>query len=135
MQVAVGSHTWPVLCTIAADLSQSFTDVTVPLPPDADVRPVVMKAGDVLFFNGQLVHGSYPNTSATRFRRSLIGHYIEGDAQQVGRWYHPALRMDGSEVVLEESSGSTQCGVWVERDGAPVIEVAGINVVERGIHD
>lgn len=135
MQVAVGSHAWPVLCTIEADLSQSFTDVTVPLPPDADVRPVVMNAGDVLFFNGQLVHGSYPNTSTNRFRRSLIGHYIEGDAQQVGRWYHPALRMDGSVVALEESPGSTQCGVWVERDGTPVIEVGGINVVERGIHD
>jgi ectoine hydroxylase-related dioxygenase (phytanoyl-CoA dioxygenase family) len=135
MQVAVGSHAWPVLCTIEADLSQSFTDVTVPLPPDAEVRPVVMKAGDVLFFNGQLVHGSYPNTSTNRFRRSLIGHYIEGDAQQVGRWYHPALRMDGSIVALEESAGSTQCGVWVERDGAPVIEVAGVNVVDKGIHD
>ncbi|MEI2736190.1 MAG: phytanoyl-CoA dioxygenase family protein [Rhodoblastus sp.] len=68
----------------------------MPLPPDADVRPVVMKAGDVLFFNGQLVHGSYPNTSQDRFRRSLIGHYIQGDAEQVGHWYHPALRMDGT---------------------------------------
>jgi ectoine hydroxylase-related dioxygenase (phytanoyl-CoA dioxygenase family) len=135
MQVVVGSHAWPVLCTVGADLNQSFTDVTVPLPTDADVRPVLMKAGDVLFFNGQLVHGSYPNTSKDRFRRSLIGHYIEGDAQQVGRWYHPALRMDGSPVELEESSGSTQCGVWVERDGSPVIEMAGVNVVDHTIHD
>ncbi len=135
MQIVAGSHSWPVLCTVGADLSQSFTDVTVPLPPDADVRPVVMQAGDVLFFNGQLVHGSYPNTSKNRFRRSLIGHYIEGDAEQVGRWYHPALRMDGTVVELDDSPGATQCGVWVERDGTQVIEVAGVNVVDAAIHD
>jgi len=135
MQIVAGSQSWPVLCTVDADRSQSFTDVTVPLPPDADVRPIVMKAGDVLFFNGQLVHGSYPNTSKNRFRRSLIGHYIQGDAEQVGRWYHPALRMDGSVVELEDSPGATQCGVWVERDGTQVIEVAGFNVVDAAIHD
>jgi len=135
MQVAAGSHAWPLLCTVDADLNQSFTDVTVPLPADADVRPVLMQAGDVLFFNGQLVHGSYPNSSQDRFRRSLIGHYIQGDAEQVGRWYHPALRMDGSVVALDDSPDSSQCGVWVERNGEQVIEIAGANLVDADIHD
>ena len=57
-----------------------------------------MDAGDVLFFNGALVHGSYPNTTADRFRRALIGHYIEGAAAQVAEFYHPALRMDGTPL-------------------------------------
>ena len=57
----------------------------------------------MLFFNGALVHGSYPNTSADRFRRALIGHYIVGDAQAVYRLYHPALRMDGSPITLDHS--------------------------------
>ena len=40
--------------------------MTVPLPEGAGRRsPVVMEAGDVLFFNGALVHGSYPNTTPT----------------------------------------------------------------------
>src|SRR5690606_30022063 len=52
MQVVPGSHTWPLLCTTKADTSVSFTDVTVPLPPDVKAQPVVMEAGDVLFFNG-----------------------------------------------------------------------------------
>jgi ectoine hydroxylase-related dioxygenase (phytanoyl-CoA dioxygenase family) len=81
-----------------------------------------MKAGDVLFFNGQLVHGSGPNSTTDRFRRALIGHYIEGDARQVGRYYHPIFRMDGSEVELGVSEGSTRCGVWVERDGETVLD-------------
>jgi phytanoyl-CoA hydroxylase len=125
MQVVPGSHTWDLLCPQKADTTQSFTDVTVPLPPGAETRPVIMRAGDVLFFNGQLVHGSFPNTSADRFRRSLIGHYIDGDARQVSQFYFPALRMDGSPAELDASPEGGSCGVWVDRDGEPVLEMSG----------
>jgi phytanoyl-CoA hydroxylase len=89
MQVVDGSHTWDVLCTVKADTRESFTDVTVPLPEGVTPTPVLMKAGDVMFFNGQLVHGSYPNRTTDRFRRALIAHYIVGDAEQVAVYYHP----------------------------------------------
>ncbi len=123
MQVVPGSHEWPVLCTQKADTGASFTDVTVPLPADKHPVPVVMDAGDVLFFNGQLVHGSFPNTSRDRFRRSLIGHYVAGEAQKVGGFYHPVLRMDGTEAALEENDGGGPCGLWRERDGHTGIEM------------
>lgn len=116
LEVAPGSQTWPILCTVKADVNESFTDVTVPIPEGQEVRPMIMKAGSVLFFNGSLVHGSKPNVSSTRFRRALIGHYIEGDAKEVYRWYHPVLRMDGSEVTLEQSEVGSQCGVWVDQE-------------------
>jgi phytanoyl-CoA hydroxylase len=130
LAVVPGSHDWPVLCPIAADTSQSFTDVTVPLPDDARLVPVPMQPGDVLFFNGSLVHGSAPNRS-DRFRRALIGHYIQAEAREVARWYHPVLRMDGSEVPLERSPGGGPCGEWVERAGRPVIELSGVTVDPR----
>jgi phytanoyl-CoA hydroxylase len=130
LEVVPGSHDWPVLCTIGADTSQSFTDITVPLPDDAELVPVLMEPGDVLFFNGSLVHGSKPNRS-DRFRRALIGHYIEGDARQVTHWYHPVLRMDGTEVELDSSLGGGSCGEWVDRDGQPVIELTGLAVDPR----
>lgn len=123
MQVVPGSHRLPVLCTVPADTTQSFTDVTVPLAEGMGSVPVVMEPGDVLFFNGSLIHGSYPNTSADRFRRSLIGHYIVGDAQKVASYYHPVLRMDGSEVELGTSEGGGPCGVWVEREGETSVEL------------
>lgn len=126
LQVIPGSQNWPLLCTTKADVSQSFTDVTVPIPPGTEARPVTMAAGDVLFFNGQLVHGSLPNRTDTRFRRSLIGHYIGGDAQEVAKYYHPALHMDGSVVELGTSEGGGACGVWVDEMGKPVIEMTGI---------
>ena len=126
LQVVPGSQTWDVLCTQEADTTISFTDVTVPLPPGTEVRPAIMKAGDVLFFNGSLVHGSFANTTTDRFRRALIGHYIDGAAEEVGAYYHPALRMDGTVIELGEGQGSTACGVWVETDGTPIIELAGL---------
>jgi phytanoyl-CoA hydroxylase len=121
LQVVPGTHELPVLCTVQADTTESFTDVTVPLPEGMTPAPVIMEAGDVLFFNGQLIHGSFPNTSQDRFRRSLIGHYIVGEAEKVSKYYHPALRMDGSEVTLDTADGGSECGVWVEEDGQPVV--------------
>jgi phytanoyl-CoA hydroxylase len=130
IQVVPGSHDWPgLLCTIPADTTNSFTDVTVRLPTSTDdntstpVVPVPMRAGDVLFFHGQLVHGSGPNTSTTRFRRSLIAHYVSGQARQVYHWYRPAYRLiDGDEVPETLLRGNSeivggQCGHWITVDG------------------
>jgi phytanoyl-CoA hydroxylase len=128
MRIAPGSHRWPLLCAQKADTSVSFTDVTVHLPAGQEVRPVIMKAGDVLFFNGSLVHGSYPNTSVDRFRRSLIGHYIAGEAEKVGEFYHPVLRMDGTAVEFGKSQGGGPCGLWVDQDGKPTLQMQGQSV-------
>jgi phytanoyl-CoA hydroxylase len=135
MQVVAGSHIWPMLCTVEADITKSFSGVTVPIPEDSDVRPVVMRAGDVLFFNGSLVHGSYPNTSQDRFRRTLIGHYIEGDAQKVGQWYHPVLQMNGQQLDFGVSPGGLPCGVWTEQDAVPTIEVSGYELVDASTRE
>jgi ectoine hydroxylase-related dioxygenase (phytanoyl-CoA dioxygenase family) len=126
LQVVPGSQDWPVLCTTEANTQISFTDVTVELPEGATPIPVRMQPGDVLFFNGQLVHGSLPNISKDRFRRSLIGHYIVGEAEQVSKWYHPVLRMDGVSVEFGESEAGGTCGTWVNKDGEPVLEMQAV---------
>lgn len=69
-----------------------------------------MRAGDVVFFNGQLLHGSGPNKSADRFRRIVVAHYVMGEARSVAAYYHPAFRFDGSEIRLETSEGGGACG-------------------------
>jgi phytanoyl-CoA hydroxylase len=130
LEVVPRSQDWPVLCTIPADTTESFTDVTVPLPEGAELVPVIMDPGDVLFFNGSLVHGSKPNRS-DRFRMSLVGHYIEGDARECALWYHPALRLDGSTVELEKGVGGGACGEWVDRGDGPTIELTGVSVDPR----
>ena len=84
--------------------------------------PMPMEPGDVLFFNGSLVHGSNPNRTARRFRRSLIGHYIQAEARQVAGYYHPALAMDGTQLRLGVSQDGGRCGEWADGPGGrPVI--------------
>jgi ectoine hydroxylase-related dioxygenase (phytanoyl-CoA dioxygenase family) len=131
LQVVPGTHDLPLLCTVKADTTQSFTDVTVPLAEGYTPVPVVMQAGDVLFFNGQLIHGSFPNTSRDRFRRSLIGHYIVGDAEKVAKFYHPVLRMDGTVVELGVSERGGPCGIWVTEDGKPVVEMQSSDPIKQ----
>jgi phytanoyl-CoA hydroxylase len=131
MLVVPGSHRWPILCTAKADTKLSFTDVTVPMPDGQQAEPVRMDPGDVLFFHGSMVHGSTPNTTDDRFRRALIGHYIQAEARQVAEYYHPALRMDGSMLSLDVSEGGGACGEWTEQDGVPVVAMTGQHTVTR----
>lgn len=111
MSVVPRSHALPPLCHVDADNSTSFTNVTVPVPEGYEPVPVRMKAGDVLFFHGNLIHGSGPNRSTDRFRRSLIAHYITSDAKEAWEFYHPLLRFDGTEAHLEDAPMGSECGV------------------------
>jgi ectoine hydroxylase-related dioxygenase (phytanoyl-CoA dioxygenase family) len=131
LEVVPGSHRWPILCTEKADTTVSFTDVTVPLPSTGSAVPVEMEPGDVLFFHGALVHGSNPNITTDRFRRALIGHYIEGEAERVAQYYHPALRMDGTELTLEVAEGGGACGEWTETPNGPVAVLTGTQTITR----
>jgi ectoine hydroxylase-related dioxygenase (phytanoyl-CoA dioxygenase family) len=126
LQLVPGSNKWPLLCAIEADTTKSFTSNTVPLPENTELRPMIMKAGDVLFFHGSVVHGSLPNITQDRFRRSLIGHYVEADTEKLWKFYKPVWKWDGTEVTLEGSDEGGLCGNWVTRDGVPVIENSGV---------
>lgn len=120
LQVVPGSHELPLLCTVKADSSTSFTTDTVPIPDGFEIIPVHMKAGDVLYFHGNLIHGSGPNTTTDRFRRSLIAHYVTGDATNAAKFYHPLLKRDGTPVEAGVSLGGGKCGVI--RNGEVVLE-------------
>ena len=117
LQVVPESGDLPVLCTERADINESFTDVTVPIPDSVRSEPLLMQPGDVVFFNGSVIHGSFPNITRDRFRRSLIGHYVTGDASEVSKFYKPVLDLKGNEVPFDESDGGGPCGVWTEKDG------------------
>ena len=95
-----------------------------------------MKKGDVLFFNGSLIHGSGPNQSPTRFRRIIVGHYIEGVAEKVAKYYFPVYRFDGSVIdTLEENPwDGGPCGVLVDENGKQVIEMVGSVEEARSAH-
>lgn len=110
MEIVPRSQDLPLLCHIDADTTKSFSNKMVPVPEGYEPMPALMRAGDVLFFHGNLIHGSGPNSSETRFRRALIGHYITADATEAAHFYHPLLRFDGSEADLDDAPHGGQCG-------------------------
>ncbi len=123
LRVVPGSHQLPLLCTERADTTQSFTDTGVELPENMVATPVVMQPGDVVFFHGQLIHGSFPNTTSDRFRRSLIAHFINSSATKAADFYFPLVRRDGTEMSLADSEPGGPCGRFVAEDGKPVLEM------------
>jgi phytanoyl-CoA hydroxylase len=110
LEVVPGTHDMDVFCPEEADPEVSFTRDYVPVPEGLEAVPVNMRPGDVLFFNGQLVHGSQPNRTEDRFRRSFICHYIGRSSERISHWYRPILTMEGEEVRIEESTDGGPCG-------------------------
>ena len=108
LQVAPGTHSIPLICPVEADEAESFSNIVVPLPDGMAPVPIPLSPGDVLFFNGQIVYGSYPNTTKDRFGRTLVGQFIEGHARQVAEFDHPVLRMD--DTAAREVGGSPNGG-------------------------
>ena len=70
-----GSNKLGILPVQFADESVSFTSGETVMPEDATEVGIEMEAGDILFFGGFTIHGSYPNRTTDRFRRTFIVHY------------------------------------------------------------
>jgi phytanoyl-CoA hydroxylase len=100
LSVVPGSHRLPILPPVKADLHESFTEILVPPPHEMKARPAHMKAGDVLFFGGNVIHGSNSNRTSDRFRSSLIYHFIGESSTQVSQWYRPCLRANGQPATI-----------------------------------
>lgn len=118
LEVVPGTHAMEVFCPEEADQSVSFTRDYVPPPPGLPRVPVDMQPGDVLFFNGSLVHGSAPNSTTDRFRRSFICHYAPATSEAISTYY-PTMTLAGQRVHLPEAAGGGPCGDLMQAPSAP----------------
>ena len=108
---------YPIQCPERADAALYFTTEHVPIPPGKSAVLPILETCDVLFFNGSVIHGSGPNRSRERFRRSIIFHYLPQSAKQISRWYE-VLDFDGNRVTnLEHNPDGGPCGTPQEGSG------------------
>jgi hypothetical protein len=108
--VVPGSHTFGIICPETADPARSFTTEHVDIPEGYRAVPVDMNAGDVLFFAGSVIHGSYPNGSAERFRRAFICHYAPASSAEIAKFYKPLYTFEGGTQDKAWVSGGGPCG-------------------------
>jgi phytanoyl-CoA hydroxylase len=102
-----GKH--EIVCPDKADPKLYFTTEHVPIPEGKTAVLPLLKPGDVLFFNGSTIHGSGPNTSATRFRRSLICHYVPRGTAELSHWYQ-AMDFAGNPIAVKVNEDGGPCG-------------------------
>lgn len=108
------TQNYAVQCPTQANADVSFTKEFVAPPKGYKPTLLTMNAGDTLFFNGNVIHGSGPNKSQTQFRRSFICHYIGESAKEISQYYHPLLNEAGQEVARLKSQGGGPCGVEIK---------------------
>lgn len=108
MMCVPDTQTYDVQCPEQSDSKLYFTTEHVAIPEGKTAVLPIMKPGDVLFFNGQTIHGSGPNTSTDRFRRSLICHYVPQSTAEMSHWYKPI-----------DFTGKPLTHIGVNNDGGP----------------
>jgi ectoine hydroxylase-related dioxygenase (phytanoyl-CoA dioxygenase family) len=101
--------TLAIACPEKADPARYFTTEHVEPPPGLVPQQVPLQAGDVLFFNGSVIHGSGPNTSKDRFRRSFICHYVPRSTKEMSHWY-TAYSFAGEKQPIALNNDGGPCG-------------------------
>jgi ectoine hydroxylase-related dioxygenase (phytanoyl-CoA dioxygenase family) len=120
MQCVPNTRSYPIQCSEQSDLSRSFTTEHVTPPAGYRAELVPLKAGDVLFFNGHVIHGSDPNRSKTRFRRAFIcHHYVALSATELSHWYRTPFRFNQERLSIPVATGGGACGTPEDAQPGP----------------
>jgi phytanoyl-CoA hydroxylase len=99
--VVPGSHRLDILCPAEGEGERwmNYGDSHIAkFPREQKPVAVPVRRGETMFFSGNLIHGSGPNRLKDRSRRTFIGHYIDEASEQVSKFYHPVLNMQGDVV-------------------------------------
>lgn len=106
------THEYPIDCENKKSRGASYErgSTSIPVPDGRKGIDAEMNPGDTLFFTGELIHGSGPNRTSDRWRRTMIGHYAPASCDTIFKFYHPLIGMDQHEVARGVTSNGGPCG-------------------------
>lgn len=114
LYVVPGSHRHQIHCPkpVPGKTWNNYGDSHInPFPRDAKPVRVEVPRGSTMFFGGQLIHGSGPNRTPDRSRRTFIGHYVDEATTSLAKFYHPVHNAAGDVVsTIQEHEGGGPCG-------------------------
>lgn len=113
LYVVPGSHCGNILCPDSqGERWMSYGDSHISKFP-RETKPVAVpvRRGQTMFFGGNLIHGSGPNRTTDRSRRTFIGHYVDDATETLAKFYHPIVNMRQETVShVAEHIGGGPCG-------------------------
>jgi phytanoyl-CoA hydroxylase len=110
LSLVPGTHELEIVCPEESDRSSSFAKELVQPPEGLTAILPELDPGDALLFHGNLIHGSQPNLSRDRFRRSLICHYVPWSTAEC---HYPAdglFDRSGEGVSRKLAEDGSPCG-------------------------
>jgi ectoine hydroxylase-related dioxygenase (phytanoyl-CoA dioxygenase family) len=144
LKLLAGSHRagvlWPMRRHHDPDLDREEESFGFPEDPKSAVA-IPLEPGSVVFFNGYLLHSSFPNRRASGFRRSLLFVYVSAETPM--HWhptdFHQASAVsDWRDIVLVAGKdpyawkGVTDLGrAYVRKPGATQADRALADLTEQ----
>ncbi len=110
MMVVPGTHTSEINCIHEKNIGSYEGGPSIPVPEGMRLELPEMFPGDTLFFNGSLIHGSGPNRTKDRWRRSFICHYVGKNCESTADFYHPLVDFKGKDVERAATTDGGPCG-------------------------
>lgn len=98
LHVVPGSHLTPDRGARPADPTSSFSSRFEEAPAGLSLEPVLLEVGDVVFFDGRLLHGSEPNHSTGEWRRTFVAHYLPASVRSWSEDHGPLHDETGTPV-------------------------------------
>lgn len=110
LEVVRGSHRFTGHVRRVIPMRDSIFPEEFVQPPGSERVLVPLRAGDVLLFHGDALHGSNPNVTADRWRRAFVCHYVSAAVRSVSEHFHPALRSTGEVIPAPGHEGDAPVG-------------------------
>ncbi len=109
LKVVPNTHRLAIQCPAVADPASYFAKELVLPPAGQHAVQLELEPGDTLFFNGNVIHGSEPNSTKDRFRRSFIAHYVPAGTTRLSN-FQGLIDRRGNPVTREQTTDGGPCG-------------------------
>jgi len=113
IMLAPGTQDDPINCRNVGKVGSYEGGPGIPVPEGRELVTADMEPGDVLFFNGSVVHGSTRNASEDRWRRSFICHYVGQSTERISQSYLPVVTENGEDMYIAATNDGGDCGGYV----------------------